>query len=126
MVPESIQHRFKAVWVGALAKRGFHLCSMYLIDSEGLSDGNAFILSEAAKFLQGLSGPWILTGDFNMSPEDIAATDWVKQCYATVVAPTLPACFSHTYDYFVVSQGLAPSVLGAARVDGGFTPHYPR
>ena len=90
VVPDTIRHRFKAAWVGALAKGGFHLCSIYLIDSEGLSDGNAFILSEVARFLQGLSGPWVLTGDFNMSPEDIAGTDWVSQCSATVVPP--PSC----------------------------------
>ena len=73
-----------------------------------------------------LPGPWVLTGDFNMDPEVIADTQWVRQVNGTVVAPELPTCHRSTYDYFVVSSGMAPSVIGATRVsNAGYNPHYP-
>ena len=42
-----------------------------------------------------------------------------------IFAPTLPTCHASVYDYFIVCKGLAPSVVGAQRIeDCGTNPHF--
>eukprot|EP00973_Karenia_brevis_P049708 6901693-Karenia_brevis.AAC.1 len=43
-----------------------------------------------------------------------------------VVAPEAPTCNGAVYDFFVVSNGLRPSVAGIYRIDdSGYDPHWP-
>ena len=47
-----IQHdRLQAAWLGGVMRGGIHLCSIWLIDSQGLSETNLTILAEAAAML---------------------------------------------------------------------------
>ena len=95
-------------------------------DSVGPSETNLNILQEAATFLSCLTGPWIIGGDWNMSPQTLASTRFPNVVHGMIVAPDLPTCNDSTYDYFIVSEGLLPSVAGVARIeDAGLKPHWP-
>jgi hypothetical protein len=65
-------------------------------------------------------------GDWNGSPEELAASGWLNLVGGVVAAPALPTCHESSYDYFVVSRSLAHAVYRVIRIsDGDFTPHYP-
>ena len=104
-------------YAGGFLRGGLHCCSIYLKDSEGASETNLNLLQEVAIFLSCLRGPWIVGGDWNMSPAVLASTQFLSMVRGVIVAPTAPTCNNSVYDYFVVSEGLLPSVAGVARVD---------
>ena len=95
-----------------------------------MSEANKAILEEAAVLLGLLKGPWIVAGDFNVNPEDLAATRWVDIVDGVVFAPALPTCTTATssnrYDCFVVHRSIAHAVVAVQRVeDGACKPHWP-
>jgi len=125
-VPEGLRHRIAIAWAAGMVPGGVRLMSIYLIDGVGLSDENLDILHHAAAVVRQLSGPWIIAGDWNVDVTVLIASRWPELIRGTVVAPTKPTCFSSTYDFFIVSQGLSQSVAGIARIDdAGLYPHKP-
>ena len=50
-------------WIGAVCRGGIHAGSIYLRNSEGLSERNLAILEEVARVVAGLRGPWLIGGD---------------------------------------------------------------
>ena len=55
----------------------------------------------------------------------LASTKWLLMVRGVIFAPSLPTCHASTYDFYVVSRGLAPSVAGVQRIeDGGTSPHF--
>jgi len=125
-VPGRIAHRFHVAWVAAVVRAGLHIASIYLRDGVGLDDENLATLHEVAGILRGLRGPWILGGDWNVSPEVLLGSNWLSVVGGVVVAPKTPTCNKHVYDFFVVSEGLLPAVRGVIRVaDAGLNPHSP-
>ena len=105
---------------------GIHLCSIWLIDSQGLSESNLAILAEAAALLHSISGPWIIGGDWNINPQVLQGSGWLDVVGGKIVATPLPTCNGSTYDFFVVSMSLAHVVVGTSRIDNaGFSPHFP-
>ena len=125
-VKGEFQHRIAVAWVAGFVKGGIHFISIYLKDGEGLSDGNMEILHEVASVIRQLKGPWVLAGDWNVDHTAILASRWPELVRGTVVAPRFPTCFASTYDFFVVSEGLAVAVAGIARIeDAGLHPHKP-
>eukprot|EP00973_Karenia_brevis_P017249 2368142-Karenia_brevis.AAC.1 len=62
----------------------------------------------AAAILQ-LRGPWVLGGDWNITPELLATTNWLKVVGGVIVAPKSATCNGSVYDFFVVSRGLEQS-----------------
>ena len=98
IIREGVRCRFKAVWVAGFVRGGIHLCSIYLKDSVGPSETNLNILQEAATFLSCLTGPWIIGGDWNMSPQTLASTRFPNVVHGMIVAPDLPTCNDSTYD----------------------------
>lgn len=52
-----------------------------------------------------------------MDPTTLSSSGWLALVDGMVVAPSLPTCNGSTYDYFVVSKGLLPAVVGIHRVD---------
>ena len=125
-VKDEFQHRIAVAWVAGFVKGGVHFISLYLKDGEGLSDGNMEILQEVATVIRQLKGPWVLAGDWNVDVSVILASRWPELVRGTVVAPQSPTCFSSTYDFFVVSEGLSVAVAGVARIeDAGLHPRKP-
>ena len=83
------------------------------------------ILEAAAVVLRQLRGPWIVGGDWNVEPQAIAAAGFPGLVDGVIFAPSAPTCHQSTYDFFLVSKGLAPAVAGVRRIDdGGFNPHF--
>ena len=102
------------------------MISLYCWDSEGLSKRNLDLLHYAAMIISSLHGPWVLSADFNMSPETLRASGWINLVKGKIVEPDAPTCGLQKYDFFVVSNSLGASVVGAAVVsDAGLHPHSP-
>ena len=111
-------------WVGTLCRGGVHLISVYLFFGEGLSCRNIDLLQAIAGVICELRGPWILAGDFNITPQDLISTGWLQLVGGTVHAPSLPTCNGRVIDFFVTSATLAFAVVAATVVsDTGTYPH---
>ena len=111
-------------WVGTLCRGGVHLISVYLFFGEGLSCRNIDLLQAIAGVIGELRGPWILAGDFNITPQDLISTGWLQLVGGTVHAPSLPTCNGRVIDFFVTSATLAFAVVAATVVsDTGTYPH---
>ena len=84
------------------------------------------LLSNLVAYIGSLRGPWLLGGDWNMDPATLASSGWLALVEGVVVAPALPTCNGNTYDFFVVSRGLVPAIVGVQRIDdAGLLPHWP-
>ena len=59
--------------MSAIVPGGLHVVSVYLKDSEGLSEYNLRVLQEAAALALTLGTPWIMAGDGNITPEQLQA-----------------------------------------------------
>ena len=126
MDPEADISRFCVRWLGAVCRGGIHLISVYLRDSEGLSQANFDILHSVAAAIAELQGPWLLAGDFNVEPSLLRQSGWLQLDKGVVHAPTQPTCGLKTYDFFISSESLAFAVVGVANViDEGSRPHTP-
>ena len=125
-IPHEYSPCIAAAWIGGVIRGGIHCVSVYLRDSEGLSEANLAILTQLAALLKSLSGPWLVGGDWNLQPELLRDARWLDLVHGTVHAPSQPTCHSSTYDYFVVSATLNPAVVGVQRIaDAGLCPHSP-
>ncbi len=118
------RYRYIRRWVGAICKGGVHFGSVYCRTAEGLTDLNLDILQDIAVDLASVRGPWVLGGDWNVTPEALAASGWLALVNGTVIAPPTPTCNGSVYDYFVVSAKFKQAVVGAAVIeDAQFNPH---
>jgi hypothetical protein len=124
-IPEEYQHRISISWINAILKGGIHGMNIYLRHSEGLSPANMLLLAHAAAALGALLGPWFVGGDWNMSPQELAQSQWLRIVNGVIFATELVTCNESTYDYFVVHRSIAHAVVGAQRIqDGGLNPHW--
>ena len=83
------------------------------------------LLEEAAAIVCVLRGPWVIAGDWNIEPATLLASGWVDLVDGAIIAPQLPTCHGHIYDYFVISKTLAHAVAGIQRIeDAGLFPHW--
>ena len=120
------RHRLAAAWVDVIIKGGITLVSVYMADSEGLSEKNLAVLGDATALVRSLRSPWIMAGDWNMDPRTLNAAGWVDTTGGVIIAPALETCNKSTYDFFVVSKELQHAVAGLQRIDdGGTKPHFP-
>ena len=126
LIPEGVQHRVAFSHVGAIVKGGLHLGSVWLRDTEGMTDENMAILQAVSQALTKLKGPWILGGDWNMPPEELMKSGWVDSIEGVIVATKSNTCNNSVFDYFVVSAKLRHAVRGIQLVnDHAFSPHHP-
>ena len=102
VVREGFGHRLHFSWASVVCRGGIHLGSIYLRDSEGITEENLLILQEAAVAIKQLRGPWVLGGDWNLTPDTLRATNWLSLVGGVVVAPMAPTCNGSVYDCFVV------------------------
>ncbi len=99
--------------------------SVYLRDGVGMNDANTDTLNKVGACVQTHSG-WqrIIGGDFNVTPQTLAATGHVQEMNARVVAPDTRRGTCRTrwgtrvYDYFVVGQALANGIEEIGIVEG--------
>jgi hypothetical protein len=94
--------------------------------TEGMSEQNQCILQVLAQVLSSLTGMWIIGADWNFTPGTLLKTNWLDLVKGVIVAPLAPTCHASVYDFFVVKQELAPSVVAVLRLDdAGLHPHWP-
>ena len=125
-IPECAEGRIAACHVGAVCKGGFHILSVYLWHSEGLTARNLDLLQTLAQVISRLRGPWLLAGDFNITPQELAASGWLQLVRGCFCAPQAPTCGKKMYDFFVTSSSLAGLIAGVSVVHNGrFHPHSP-
>ena len=88
----------------------FIIGSVYLHNSEGLTFRNSVILGRLGYELARRRMPFLLCGDWNMSPAILAASTWLEAMSAQIVATGKPTFHGHTsdtdLDYFVASRCL--------------------
>ncbi len=71
--------RFTLRHIGAVCRGGFHLGSVYLCDSVGCTaDENLDYLQGIAGVVVRILGMWVLGGDWNCTPEELASTGWLN------------------------------------------------
>ena len=97
-VPVQLASRICAAWIVDVARGGIHGVSVYLYDTEGVSDRNLALLQQLAAALRTLRMPWIIGGDWNMTPQQLAATGVLDVLNTQVPAPILPTRHSSVYD----------------------------
>ncbi|CAK0878797.1 unnamed protein product [Prorocentrum cordatum] len=88
------------------------LMSVYLRDGEGMSEANADILWDVASQLRVAARPWILAGDFNMDPLQVAA--WAATAGGLVLhtgAATCRAGALNELDFAIISDELQQFVF---------------
>ena len=123
---ESLQHRMRHAWVGRVFRGGIHCIRVYPRDSEGATEANLQVLLEVATLLKTLEGPWAVGGDFNLTPGELAATNWHTWVSGRIKAPDRATRMNSKYDYFVVDRSIDHAVAGVqVLTDGGLYPHPP-
>ena len=81
------------------------LRSIWLKDSEGLSEYNLRLLAVLISVVSEFRRPWVLGGDWNMSPEQLTTSGALEILGGTVVAPELPTCNGKIYDCLWSARG---------------------
>ena len=94
---------------------GVMLISVYLWHTEGLTTRNLAILNAAGEAVARHGGPWIMVGDFNMTPEELqGAHEWLRKIGGKITAPREPTCRSvsggRVIDFFVLDCRIATAV----------------
>ncbi len=129
-----IPHRAVAACVEPPGYRPTTLVALYLEDGKGVGRENLDHLGEVGKFVasQGDKVPYVIGGDFQCSPEQLAATGVASHMEGEIVASGCRrgTCRStkaiSEIDYFLISKLLAVGVDTVATVEGaGTRPHVP-
>ena len=63
-----------------------HIISLYLKDTEGLSEYNLRVLQEAAALTMTLGTPWVMAADWNLEPSQLLQANWLSVVKGTVFA----------------------------------------
>ena len=127
---DGIGSRVNLKWIGAAMPGGFHCGSLYLHDGIGLGhELNQKVLHGVAARVNLLQGPFVLSADWNGTPEELVATGFLKLIQGHIVRPVGKTCTAgkgRILDYFVVSSSMLPYIRGAFNVeDAGISPHSP-
>ncbi len=129
-----VEARAVAAWLEPPGSRPFLATSCYLQDGKGMAASNLEILKTIGKAVaaQGEACPFIIGGDMQATPQELAATGFAGTAEAVIAASLHPAgtCRTATtareLDYFVVSKGLAVGIQKVAVVPrSGVKTHSP-
>lgn len=94
--------------------------SVYLWHSEGATPRNRAILEQAGLKAKSLQWPWMLAGDFNVTPDELEedAGDWLRKIGGVVVKSDSPTCRSASggriIDYCVIDARMAGAVVAVS------------
>ena len=81
---ESEHHRVSFTRMSGFTDVGLMVVGIYLKDSEGASVGNTKVLEKLAARLMALRVPWVVIGDWNLTPEQLKAMGWPAMVKGTV------------------------------------------
>ena len=101
------------------------VCNLYLESGVGPAAGvNPGILASLVMFIQELRIPWMILGDWNCAPQELASTVFLKAVKGKLVAP-LEATTSQgsSIDYAVVCEALQAHIQIQVDWDVSFKPH---
>ena len=101
------------------------VCNLYLESGVGPAAGvNPGILASLVMFIQELRIPWMILGDWNCAPQELASTVFLKAVKGKLVAP-LEATTSQgsSIDYAVVCEALQAHIQIQVDWDVPFKPH---
>ena len=102
----------------------------YLTASIGYTGSNVTKLNNIGSFLNALKDVWILAGDFNMPPEQLAKSGWLEKVGGKIIVPhnvefTCTAGTARLIDYAVVPEGAEIFFRDIAAVeDDAFLSHF--
>ena len=70
------------------------LVTCYLTDSQDASALNLTKLARLGALVHTLNLPYVIVGDFNMTPDELVATQWIDQIRGQIVIPheTVSTC----------------------------------
>eukprot|EP00972_Heterocapsa_arctica_P075083 11079369-Heterocapsa_arctica.AAC.1 len=113
--PEGSEGRLSAAWLEGVLRGGVMVMSVYLWHTEGLTERNIGILNAAGEAAARFGGPWLLAGDFNMTPSELQqAQGWLERIGGVIVAPQLTTCRTslggRTIDFCVVDRRIENAV----------------
>ncbi len=129
-----IPHRAVAASIQPPGHRRMTVLSLYLEDGKGTGTENLAHLAQVGNFIksQGDDVPYIVGGDFQCSPADIAATGLATQMGGDIVASGCPrgTCRSSRHaseiDFYIIHRLLTVGVDTVTVVEGaGTRPHVP-
>lgn len=89
------------------------LCEVYLITGTGMTDDNLNILRQLQVLQSLVNMPLILAGDWNCTPQELAATGWLEECMLVPCVPDVASTCTvgdRVLDFFVISHCLQPLV----------------
>ncbi len=131
---EVVPARALAVMAEAPGYRPFVAVSVYLEHGHGVDAVNLRHLEQVGAFLemQGEHVPYVLGGDFQADPSDLARTGFARRSGGSLVASRSPrgTCRSSTatseLDFFYVHNSMTAGLNQVTVVEGaGTTPHLP-
>ena len=103
--------RISAAWLQIGPPSGVVVISLYLYTQEGMTPRNRGLLSTAVALARASGSPWIVGGDMNMPPGDLAsgASSVLEQANAYVFATERPTNYptsgaARTLDYVITSD----------------------
>ena len=104
------------------------MISLYLKDGEGLSPTNLSRLGQVHDLIQSLKVPWIVLGDFNMSPGTLDQGGFLDLIGGTVVladagAATCTAGKGSLIDFAIVRKDIAESTHLVQDLEAPWSPH---
>ena len=103
---------------------GVHLISIYLFDSEGLSDRNRALLQQHAAAVRTLRGPWNIGGGRNLTLQALAESGIVGVLEDAWFRPHWPSRLALRSD---ARRTLVPKLVRPPRIPGALPagPHAP-
>ena len=89
--------------------------AIYFDDTVGMAEGNLAKAAALSEVIGMLNCPWCITGDWNMTPAELASTGWVDEIHGRLLCPkdveaTCSSGQGRLLDYAVISPLLVPHV----------------
>jgi hypothetical protein len=109
--------------------RDLVVISLYLKDGEGMSPTNLLRLGQVHDLVQALKVPWIIFGDFNMSPGTLDQGGFLDLIGGTVIladggASTCTAGTGSLIDFAIARKDIADSVLLTQDLTAPWSPMW--
>ena len=113
----------------AIFKHGFVLATIYCLHGIGVSGPNVVLLELLAAVLEALQLPWVVGGDWNFSPGELSASDWLPVVQGTVKSTGSSTCVGgegSVIVLFVISSAFNQSCCELTQIYyAGTSPHVP-